>query len=137
MNKEEMEALEKVASKREMTVEEVTKYREYSSRSLNDKEWIEYLRLCEKVFKNTSKYLYLYEHEIREINKYINELQQENKELHNKIDKAIEYMNGEEFFLLMNSIQTPDKAVCEDYFKAKGFLLEILKVSDVDEYGRN
>ena len=60
-------------------------------------------------------------------------LEKENKELHNKIDKAIEYMNGEEFFLLMNSIQTPDKAVCEDYFKAKGNLLEILKDSDVDE----
>ena len=64
---------------------------------------------------------------------YIHNLEQENKELHNKIDKAIEYMNGEEFFLLMNSIQTPDKAVCEDYFKAKGNLLEILKESDVDE----
>lgn len=64
---------------------------------------------------------------------YIDELEQENKELHNKIDKAIEYMNGEEFFLLMNSIQTPDKAVCEDYFKAKGNLLEILKDSDVDD----
>lgn len=61
------------------------------------------------------------------------QLEQENKELHNKIDKAIEYMNGEEFFLLMNSVQTPDKAVCEDYFKAKGNLLKILKDSDVDE----
>ena len=56
------------------------------------------------------------------------------EDLQNRIDKAIEYMNGEEFFLLMNSIQTPDKAVCEDYFKAKGNLLEILKGgSDVDE----
>ena len=62
-------------------------------------------------------------------NKVFNELDL----LHNKIDKAIEYINGEEFFLLMNSIQTPDKAVCEDYFKAKGNLLEILKDSDVDE----
>ena len=101
MNKEEMEALEKVASKREMTVEEVTKYREYSSRSLNDKEWIEYLRLCEKVFKNTSKYLYLYEHEIREINKYINELQQENnqlkeqkKEFRSWLEERIFYLNS-------------------------------------------
>lgn len=63
----------------------------------------------------------------------IEDLLDEVEELHNKIDKAIEYMNGEEFFLLMNSIQTPDKAVCEDYFKAKGNLLEILKDSDVDE----
>ena len=63
----------------------------------------------------------------------IEDLLKEVEELHNKIDKAIEYMNGEEFFLLMNSIQTPDKAVCEDYFKAKGNLLEILKDSDVDD----
>lgn len=66
------------------------------------------------------------------VTKSLVELQKQNKELHNKVDKAIEYMNGEEFFLLMNSIQTPDKAVCEDYFKAKGNLLEILK-GDVDE----
>ena len=79
--------------------------------------------------------------EERETNiNFISELQNDlykitmkNQELTAKIDKAIEYMNGEEFFLLMNSIQTPDKAVCEDYFKAKGILLEILKDSDVDE----
>ena len=65
--------------------------------------------------------------------KAIEELLNEVEELHNKIDKAIEYMNGEEFFLLMNSVQTPDKAVCEDYFKAKGNLLRILKGGDVDE----
>lgn len=98
MNKEETEALEKIASKRNMTVEEVTKYREYSSKSLNDEEWIEYLRLCEKAFKNTSKYLYLYEHEIREINKYIDKLEKENnqlkeqrQELRSWLEQLIEY----------------------------------------------
>lgn len=50
----------------------------------------------------------------------IQQLQQENKELHNKIDKAIEYINSYDIAL-------EDK--CEyDYH-----LLEILKDSDVDE----
>ena len=125
MNKEETEALEKIASKRNMTVEEVTKYREYSSKNLNDVEWIEYLKLCEKVFKNTSKYLYLYEHEIREINKYIDKLEQENKELHNKIDKAIEYIENADWYLPLWE--------CRDNQPDKNILLEILKDSDVDE----
>ena len=59
------------------------------------------------------------EHLIRE---YIEDLQQ-------KIDKAIEYMNSEEFFMKMNSnsIQPPaDKYVCQDYFEAKEKLVEIL-----------
>jgi hypothetical protein len=37
-----------------MDEEEVKKYREYSSRELKDKEWIEYLKLCEKAFSFNS-----------------------------------------------------------------------------------
>ena len=50
-------------------------------------------------------------------------------ELQNRINKAIEYMNSEEFFMKMNSnsIQPPaDKYVCQDYFEAKEKLVEIL-----------
>ena len=51
------------------------------------------------------------------------------KDLQQKINKAIEYMNSEEFFMKMNSnsIQPPaDKYVCQDYFEAKEKLVEIL-----------
>ena len=81
----EEKALEMLALQNDMTVEELLKYREYSSRSLTGEEWIEYLQLCEKTFKKTAKYLYLYEHEIKEINKYIKNLQQENEKLVKKI----------------------------------------------------
>lgn len=52
-----------------------------------------------------------------------------------KINKAIEYMNSEEFFMKMNSnsIQPPvDKYVCQDYFEAKNKLVKILG-GDVDD----
>lgn len=81
MSEEERLDLEKLASERNMTGEELKKYREYSSRSLNGEEWIEYLKLCEKVFKKTTKYLYIYDHEIKQINNYITKLQQENQRL--------------------------------------------------------
>ena len=43
------------------------------------------------------------------------------EDLQQRIDKAIEYINSEEFFMKMNSnsIQPPaDKYVCQDYFEA-------------------
>lgn len=88
MNEEiETEALKRIAEEKNMSIEEIKKYREYSSRSLNGKEWIEYLKLCEKAFKNSSKYLYVYEHEIKQINEYIELLQQENKQLKENLEK--------------------------------------------------
>lgn len=84
MNKE---SLKRLALERNMSVEELEKYREYSSRDLTGKEWIEYLRLCEKVFKNTSKYIYIYENEIKKINEYIKQLQQENRLLKNELEQ--------------------------------------------------
>ena len=56
-------------------------------------------------------------------------------EMQNRINKAIEYMNSEEFFMKMNSnsIQPPaDKYVCQDYFEAKEKLVGILG-GDVDD----
>ena len=58
-----------------------------------------------------------------------------NTELLEQINKAIEYMNGEEFFMKMNSnsIQPPaDKYVCQDYFEAKNKLVNILG-GDIDD----
>ena len=55
--------------------------------------------------------------------------------MQNRINKAIEYMNSEEFFMKMNSnsIQPPaDKYVCQDYFEAKEKLVGILG-GDVDD----
>lgn len=45
------------------------------------------------------------------------------KDLRERIDKAIEYMNNEEFILLMMSSYNEN----ENYFKAKNNVLEILK----------
>lgn len=104
MNKEEMEALEKLALERNMTVEEINKYREYSSRSLNGEEWIEYLKLCEKAFKNTSKYLYLYEHEIREINKYIDKLKEQRQELRSWLEESKKIAVAQEHIGSINAI---------------------------------
>lgn len=108
----ETKALKQLALERDMSVEEIKKYRVYSSRSLNSEEWIEYLKLCEKAFKKTSKYLYLYEHEIGQINKYINKLQQENQELKEKIEELqltiISLKNT------IDKMQMPD-----DYFNQK------------------
>ena len=56
-------------------------------------------------------------------------------EMQNRINKAIKYMNSEEFFMKMNSnsIQPPaDKYVCQDYFEAKEKLVGILG-GDVDD----
>lgn len=99
MNKE---SLKRLALERNMSVEELEKYREYSSRDLTGKEWIEYLKLCEKVFKNTSKYIYIYENEIKKINEYIKQLQQENEQLKERVkylednrNKLKEYMSDE------------------------------------------
>ena len=59
--------------------------------------------------------------------KYIESLEQENKELHNKIDKAIEYINK-------NSIYFATSEKVGNYFSNCNCddLLEILKESDVD-----
>lgn len=104
MSEKELEerALKELSSKVNMTVEEIKKYREYSSRDLTSEEWIEYLQLCEKAFKRTSKYLYLYEHEIKEINKYIKRLQQENQQLKEQLEasekarrEAIEFIKND------------------------------------------
>lgn len=100
MNKE---SLKRLASERNISVEELEKYREYSSRDLTGKEWIEYLKLCEKVFKNTSKYVYIYENEIKKINEYIKQLQQENKKQKEVIGKAIELLNNFNFKILMDN----------------------------------
>ena len=59
-------------------------------------------------------------------NHCIEQLEQENKELHNKIDKAIEYMKSR----FMNCIDN-DKRYFEDYYIQE--IYEILKGSDVDE----
>lgn len=90
MNEEE--DLKYIAERKNMTIEEVKKYREYSSRSLNSEEWLEYLKLCEKAFDNSSKYIYIYEHEIKEINKGINNLQQERDKYKSIVDKTKKYL---------------------------------------------
>lgn len=90
----ENKALKKLSLERNMGIEELKKYREYSSRELTGQEWIEYLKLCEKTFKDTTKYVYLYEHEIKKINKYIDELQQENNQL-KLINKEHQQINGQ------------------------------------------
>lgn len=55
-------------------------------------------------------------------------LQQENKELHNKIDKAIEYIEKECCDLLVGYFH--NRFDTTEYYEK---LLEILKDSDVDE----
>jgi hypothetical protein len=62
---------------------------------------------------------------------YIQSIEQENKELHNKIDKAIEYIEdyGHGYDC------TGDGYYCLDEDNQKE-LLKILKESDVNEYGR-
>lgn len=50
-------------------------------------------------------------------------------ELKNRINKAIEYMNSEEFFMKMNS----NKDLCMSYFEAKDKLVEILGGDADDE----
>lgn len=57
--------------------------------------------------------------------KTIKLLKQENKELHNKIDKAIKYLENADWYLPLWE--------CRDNQPDKNILLEILKDSDVDE----
>ena len=57
-----------------------------------------------------------------ELKKYIKYINNWN-ELKERIDEAIEYMNSEEFFMLMNT----DINSCNNYFRAKGNLLDILQ----------
>ena len=57
---------------------------------------------------------------------YTFQLEKQNKELHNKIDKAIEYMKSR----FMNCIDN-DKRYFEDYYIQE--IYEILKGSGVDE----
>lgn len=59
------------------------------------------------------------------VTKSLIELQQENKELHNKIDKAIEYIENADWYLPLWE--------CRDNQPNKKFLLEILKDSNVNE----
>ena len=47
--------------------------------------------------------------------------------LQQRIDKAIEYMNSEEYFELNNDISASESQNRENYFKAKSKLLKILK----------
>ena len=60
-----------------------------------------------------------------EVTNYIKSLEQQNKELHNKIDKAIEYIENADWYLPLWE--------CRDNQPDKNILLEILKDSDVDE----
>lgn len=67
---------------------------------------------------------------------YINELQQENEKLKEKIDIAIEYIEENK----IKSKYSPAECGFDIYIVLKeneiNDLLEILKDSDVDEYGR-
>ena len=125
MNKE---SLKRLASERNISVEELEKYREYSSRDLTGKEWIEYLKLCEKVFKNTSKYVYIYENEIKKINEYIKQLQQENKKQKEVIGKAIELLNNFNFKILMDNRTMSIRL--KDLEQGKDLLKLLKEVSD-------
>ena len=55
-------------------------------------------------------------------------MQKENKELHNKIDKAIEYIGSQKYFDCNYNPEDPF-----EWQRPKNDLLEILKDSDVDE----
>lgn len=63
--------------------------------------------------------------ELLEYKKGYFNLEQENKELHNKIEKAIEYINNTDWYL--------PQWECRDKQPDKNILLEILKDSDVNE----
>lgn len=72
--------------------------------------------------------------------RYVEQLQQENKELHNKIDKAIEYLKDR--IRVLEVSYSYDKN--DEYLNAKLFggkkelemlLNEVLKDSDVDDNG--
>lgn len=56
-------------------------------------------------------------------------LQQELTDYKERNEKAIEYINSEEFFVLMNT-KRPIQEINEKYFKAKNNLLEILDKKD-------
>lgn len=58
---------------------------------------------------------------------YINQLQQQNKELHNKIDKAIEYLENDDNFWIPDSYSEDKVEMIQKELK------QILKDSDVDE----
>lgn len=63
---------------------------------------------------------------------YTYQLQQENKELHNKIDKAIEYIEKHSFFVDDTGYNKIIGYPKETYNAQE--VLGILKDSDVDEY---
>ena len=105
----------------------------------NLKRQLEYLRSGE--YLNQLKYernlleSIVQDYEIPKEDKEFIDMTHRNTELLEQINKAIEYMNGEEFFMKMNSnsIQPPaDKYVCQDYFEAKNKLVNILG-GDVDD----
>ena len=55
------------------------------------------------------------------------ELQQENQQLHNKIDKAIEYLEDDDNFWILDSYSEDKVKMIQEELK------QILKDSDVDE----
>ena len=67
-----------------------------------------------------------------EVTNYIKSLEQENKKLHNKIDKAIEYIEKHSSFINYLS-PTREKKIGSLEMRNVRELLEILKESDVDE----
>lgn len=64
------------------------------------------------------------------LEKYTNKMKfnltKENTNLKQALNEIREIINGEQFFLLMNSQLSKDKAVCEDYFKGKELISKII-----------
>lgn len=96
-----------------------------------DKHFIEgYEKLLNKGYCDCNEMNCIDNNSPRRILNIVKQLQQENKELHNKIDKAIEYINKNKYFY--SGLQNEDMEI--GLFENEiNDLLEILKDSDVDE----